>query len=215
MSDRPPVLPYSAEVQRKALHLMAVVIPLGILLLGRTVALAVLGPMAAVALLGDWLRAREGWPRRLIHRVFAPIMRPEELPPPGPVAWNGATMMTTAAALCVLFFPASVAAAALLMQMIGDAAAALVGRRYGRTRYPGSPKSAEGSAAFFAAALVSAAPLLWWPEATPGTGLTPFALVAGALAATVTEAVRLPLNDNLRVPLTAGAAMLLAGALGP
>lgn len=193
---------------------MAVVIPLGILVLGRPAALAVLAPMAVVAVLGDWLRAREGWPRHLIHRVFARIMRPEELPPPGPVVWNGATMMTTASALCVLLFPATVAAAALLMQMIGDAAAALVGRRYGRTRYPGSPKSAEGSAAFFAAALASATPLLWWPAADPGGRLTPLVLVAGALAATVTEAVRLPLNDNLRVPLVAGAAMLIARALG-
>ena len=44
----------------------------------------------------------------------------------------------------------------------------------------------------------------------PGAALSPGMLAAGALAAALAEALPLPINDNLRVPLVAAAAMWLA-----
>ncbi len=208
MSDSPPLISYSAELRRKALHLGALVIPAGILVLGRAAALWVLVPLAAVAVALDVLRLRVRAVHRFIEWVFAPIMRPEEQPPfGGPVVINGATWMCVTAALCALLFPASIAAASLAMLMVGDGAAAVVGRRFGRTRYPFSEKSVEGSLAFFVTGLVAAIPF--------GAGaLSMPVLAAGALTAAAVEALPLPLNDNLRVPLAAGAAMLLLHGLG-
>ena len=211
MSDHAPVISYAAEVRRKALHLLALVIPAGILLFGRETSLLILGPLAALALFGDWSRQRLRWAREPLHRVFAPLMRPEEIPPfGGPIVFNGATMMCVAAALGVALFSPAVAAAALAMQQVGDAAAALVGRRLGRTKWPRSPKSVEGSAAFalFAAGM-GALVGLW-----PGVALSPAQVATGALVAAAVEALPLPVNDNLRVPLAAGAAMWAAGGLG-
>ena len=209
MSDHAPAIPYGAELKRKALHLGALALPAGLLALGRTAALFVLVPLALVAVFCDVARQRWAWMHAFIQWVFAPIMRPEEQPPfGGAVVLNGATWMCVSAALCALAFPEPVAAAALAMLMVGDGAAAVVGRRYGRHRYPSSSKSLEGSAAFFVTGLAAALPLA---TGLPGyDALTPLQLGLGALAATVTEALPVPVNDNLRVPLVAGLVMLLA-----
>lgn len=210
MSDSPPLISYSAELKRKALHLGALVIPAGILVLGRTAALSILAPLAIVAVTLDVLRLRVLAVHRFIEWVFAPIMRPEEQPPfGGPIVINGATWMCVTAALCALLFPEPIAAAALAMLMVGDGAAAVVGRRFGRTRYPFSEKSVEGSVAFFVTGLVAAIPF-----GLVGGALSVPVLAAGALTAAAVEAVPVPVNDNLRVPLAAGAAMLLLQSLG-
>jgi dolichol kinase len=211
MSDHAPAIPYAAELGRKALHLGALVIPFTMLLIGRERSVAILVPLALFGTAWDLARLRWRWLYDATDRLFGPIMRPEERPAFGaPFRLNGATWMCLSAALCALLFPLPIAAAALVMLMVGDGAAAVVGRKFGRTHYPGSPKSAEGSAAFFATALLAAWPLTWWPA--PGLGV--WVLVGGAAVAAVAEAVPFPVNDNLRVPLIAGGAMvLLAGVL--
>ena len=210
MSDHVPVISYAAEVRRKALHLGALVLPLGILYFGREVSLMVLVPLALIALVGDWSRQRLRWARDVLHKLFAPLMRPEEIPPFGErIVFNGATMMCVAAALCTALFAPVIAAAAMGMQMIGDAAAALVGRKIGRTRLFGSPKSLEGSLAFIAtAALTGWAFSLW-----PGVDLSWAQIGVAAVVAAVVEALPIPVNDNFRVPLAAGAAMWAVGLM--
>lgn len=205
MSDHVPVISYAAELRRKALHLLALAIPAGMLLLGREVSVLVLVPLAVVALAADWSRHRIRWAREILHRLFAPLMRPEEIPPfGGPVVFNGATMMCTAAAISIVLFSAPLAAVALAMQMTGDAAAALVGRPLGNTKWPGSPKSVEGTVAFaVVAGLVGWAFAQW-----PGVEVTLAQIIVGAVVAALVELLPIPVNDNLRVPLAAALAML-------
>ncbi|MEO0559576.1 MAG: diacylglycerol/polyprenol kinase family protein [Bacteroidota bacterium] len=217
MSDSAPVISYRAELGRKALHLGALVIPLGILLLdGRTVwgvslSVAILAPLAALALALDVARVRSRGIRDFLHRWFAWLMRPEEIPPlGGPITFNGATMMCTSAAICAALFPAGIAAAALAMLMVGDGAAAIIGRRFGRHRWPGSPKSVEGSLAYAVTAFgIGLAVVVW-----PGSGLGPVACLVGAGSGAIVEALPIPLNDNLRVPLLTGLAMWVASSMG-
>lgn len=223
MHNPAPVLPYDAEVKRKALHLGALVLPVGLLVLGRTAALFLLVPLAAVAVFCDVARQRWPWMHGFIGWVFGPIMRPEEQPAfGGPVVLNGATWMCVSAALCAALFSEPVAAAALAMLMVGDGAAAVVGRRYGRHRYRFGPasakspdsrrkpsgsrrKSLEGSAAFFVTAVLAALPLTSTLLPVP---LTLRQLAFGAFAAALAEALPLPANDNVRVPLVAGLVMM-------
>src|SRR5688572_11108771 len=113
--------------------------------------------------------------------------------------------MCIAAALCVILFPAPVAAAALIMQQMGDAAAAIVGRRYGTVRWPGLRKTLEGSLALAVAAFASAWLLSGLPVEGLSDALPVSRLAAGAVAAAVAEALPVPIDDNLRVPLIAGA----------
>ena len=212
MSGSPPVIPYADELKRKALHLLALVIPAGMLLLGREVSLWLLVPLGSVALLLDWARARHAPTRSVLHRLFAGIMRPEELPPSdggrAPVVFNGATMMCVAAAVTVALFPVGPAAAGMAMLMVGDGAAAVVGRRVGRHRWPGSPKSVEGTAAFAVTAFAVGLGVVAWP----GAGVSVAACAVGAVVAAAVEALPLPVNDNFRVPLLAALAVWLVGA---
>lgn len=208
MSESLPVISYAAELKRKAIHLGALLLPLGILVLGRTVALWILAPLAVCAVGLDLARQRIPAVHRVIEKAFASIMRPEEQPPfGGPLVLNGAVWMCLSAFACALLFPEPIAAAALAMLMVGDGAAAVVGRRYGRHRYPFSPKSLEGTLAFLATALLTAWPLT--VIAMPYPPLTATQLIVGAVTAAVAEALPIPLNDNLRVPVLTGAVMLL------
>ncbi len=185
-------LSYRGELLRKALHLLALIIPIGMLHVPRPTALAVLWPLALAALGADVLRAR--WPtfHRVIRKLFGYMMRPEELPPAGgPLAINGATWVLLSSALLATLFPLSLAATAFALFMVGDAVAAIIGRRFGRHCWPGSRRTLEGSLAFFGAALLT---VRFFPvPSTHG--------VLAALLATLLEALPLPLNDNLRVPL--------------
>lgn len=210
MSDRPPLISYAAELRRKALHLGALVLPAAILVLGRPTAAYVLVPLAVVAVACDWARVRWEPARRALHGVFGGMMRPEEVPPlGGPLVLNGATWMCVASALSAVVFPPAVAAASLAMLMVGDGAAAVVGRRFGRTKWPDGLKSVEGTVAYAASAFAVGLAVVFWPDADLTLGACAVGAVVGALA----EAVPIPVNDNVRVPLVAGAAMAAVMAL--
>lgn len=192
-------IPYAAEVRRKALHLLALVVPLGMALLGRTLSLYLLVPAALLALSADLLRSRSHRFNALILRVFGFMMRTDELPPVGgAVSINGATWVLLSAALLALLFPLPIAVPAFVMFMVSDAAAALVGRRFGRHHWGTNPRTMEGSAAFF---VVGFLVMALFPR---------FPLWVGAVSvlfACAAEALPRPLNDNIRVPLVAAAVL--------
>ncbi len=196
---------FRAELLRKGLHGLAVVLPLGVLLWEEQLRIPLL-VLAALAIGGDIARARSIGARRWLHRVFGTLMRPEEMPPlGGPIVLNGATWMCVAAAFCTAVFSPAIAAAALAIQMLGDGAAALVGRRFGRTRLGKTSKTMEGSVAFLAVAFVAACVVAQWPGAELGV----LACSVGALVGAVVESLPLQVNDNISVPLASAAAMLL------
>ena len=200
MSDSLPVLPYSAELRRKAIHLGALALPAGLLVLPTPLARIVLTSLAAMAVALDIARQR-------VQRAFGWMMRPEEIPVfGGPLVFNGGVWMFLSAAACAWVFPPGIGAAALAMLMVGDGAAAVVGRKLGRTKWPRSPKSVEGSAAYAVAALGTGLAISAWPDA----GLTPMVCVIGAVTGTALEALPIPINDNFRVPLLSGLAMWAA-----
>ena len=83
---------------------------------------------------------------------------------------------------------------------VGDAMAAIIGRRFGRPRVFG--KSIEGSLACF----LSCVAVAW---IYPGDLFTWRMILGGAAVATIFELVPIPLDDNMRISLSAGFAMTL------
>lgn len=198
-------LSYTGEVGRKALHLLALCIPLGAWWLGMPTALYLLGPAALLAVAADIIRAYSTSFNALIRGIFGALMRAEELPAVRRgIRFNGATCVLVGAAVMIAVFPLRVAVPVLIMTMLADAAAALVGRRWGRHPWRSLSATMEGSGAFVATGLCVMA---FAPTIAAGPA------VAGVGVGAVVEALPLPVNDNIRVPVAAALAVVVAETL--
>ncbi len=186
---------WPAEFVRKGIHLFALVIPVGHYLVSFPVAVVGITVPAAVSILIDLSRFRRWRLWDLLAPILGPIIRDHEVKG----GFTGASYILSASAFVIIVYPKAVAIAAITFIIIGDIAAALVGRKWGRHRLIGR-KSIEGSLA----CLIS---LVLVSFAIPGLP-TAVGLV-GAVVATLAEAYSGKLDDNLAVPILSGAAMLL------
>lgn len=200
IEEEVPQIPYAAELKRKALHLLALVVPLSIAVIGKQ-ALFLLIPLTLLALAGDYFRARSEAFARFIYRIFGFMMRAEEVHPVGgPIVINGATWVLITATLLATVFPVRIAAGSFAMFMVCDAAAALVGRRFGRLRWGRTRRTVEGSTAFIITGFIIMALM---------PGFTFWVGAVSVLFAAVAEAAPGPLNDNIRVPFVAATVIFL------
>lgn len=193
---------YNAEISRKVLHLTWITTPIVYWFLPPEIMLWLLVPCVVLAVVIELLRHYSPGFHGFFRQYVGFMVRSAE--------WDrvtGATYVIIGALLTVWLFPKQIAIAVMLIQSISDAAASLVGLRYGRSRFLG--KSLPGSLAFF----VTAVAILWvvLPE-SKGVGFV------SALVATLAEALpalrcgRFELNDNLTVPLVTGAAIYALGS---
>lgn len=200
-------IPYTSELGRKALHLAALAIPAWILLFGKTIALWTFGGLLLLVLLVDILRHRVRPLHRLIESWFGPLMRDKESPEFGTrVVLNGATWMLVGTVMCLLVFPGEIAAIAMAIVISGDAAAAVIGRRWGRTHYRGSRKTVEGSLAFVIVGWIVG----WCFVVFAGSTISWIILPAIVILAAAVEALPIPINDNLYAPLITGLLLWLS-----
>ncbi len=187
------------ELSRKFIHVGASIVAVAIVwlappLTGR----AVLAAALLVALSVEIARRLSTGVARGFLRSFGPMLRAHETR-----GLTGATMLAMGFLLAALIFPPHVAGVGMLYAGVGDAASALVGRRWGSLRFPWG-KSVQGSAAFFAAAMAAG-----W--IAPGVPLLP-ALVA-AVATTLLESLPTVIDDNLMLPIVGALAAWAAVGL--
>lgn len=144
-------------------------------------------------------------------RQFERVRRPEEI-----FSWASIGFLLTLILLAWLC-PMPVAIAAAGMLAFGDGMSSLAGKALGRHRIPWNRrKSWEGTSAGFVAGFVGAYALVTWYATAVGRTYDPTLLIVvfivGAAAAMFAES--LPrFEDNVTVPLFAGAAMWIAWAL--
>ena len=163
------------------------------------------GMVAALAVISggglglDLLRFRVQWLNNKFLRWLSPLLKSEE-----GRRLTGATYLVTGALFTFLLFGPEVAVPALLFLSLGDPAAALVGRRMPGPRIFG--KSPGGTAAFVALGLVTVGVLT-------GSGSVDYhwGLLVGALIAGLVELSPDYPDDNLTIPLIAGASMHFMG----
>jgi dolichol kinase len=190
---------------RKALHLLALALPFGAWAVGTPTALYLLAPLTVVAVTADVARAYSASFNAVIRGVFGGLMRVEELPRTrAGVRFNGATCVLVGTTLMVVLFTLRIAVPVLVMAMLADAAAALVGRRWGRHTWGALSATVEGTAAFVATGLGVMAffsSIAFGPAA------------AGVLMGAGIEALPLPVNDNIRVPVAAAVVVVGCEAL--
>jgi len=178
-----------SEAPRKAIHLTSIIIPLGILYLPLSVSRRALAVFTVVFLIADLLRIHHPRIRSYFSLFFRQLIRRHERR--GLLA---STYMLMSALLATWLFSKEIAAAAYIYLVIGDTAAAIVGKAWGRVRVFG--KTLEGFLAGFVASWAAAAALV------PSIPLEH--LAAGALVAMIVEILPIPVDDNFRIPLLAG-----------
>lgn len=181
------------EIARKSFHLATVLVPLLVWVLPRGAALALVIPAALLWLGVDVARLTLRPVRHLFFRLTRTMLRHHERR-----GLTGGTYMIVSYAVALLLFPKGIAVAAMLFNGLGDAAAALVGKRWGRHRTAWG-KSWEGFAAAFATSLAAGLAV-----ARLDPALAAPAAALGALAAAAAEFAPLPLDDNVRVTLGGG-----------
>lgn len=122
---------------------------------------------------------------------------------------NSATWYATALLAIALANVVPAAAAALLVLGLGDPAAAIVGKRYGKHKLIHG-RTLEGTLAFVGVGALASFAFL--SAVHPTLGLTKAAMIglAAALAGAVAELTSRRLDDNLTIPLAAFAAAWLA-----
>jgi len=182
---------FAQELKRKLFHGLSLVYLAIYLVAGRAWTLWILGGLFAMVGAIEAVRLRKPEFNALLLRVFGGIHREHEARKPSGILWT-----LLGCFLTVWLVPhKDVVITALVCLALGDAAASLVGRRWGHLRY--GNKSLEGSLACFLTCWAVATLFLHSPFATQEILLV-------AMLVTVAEAVPLPLNDNIWIPLIPG-----------
>jgi dolichol kinase len=191
---------YTGELARKAIHFSSLAIPIGLYLTPPEVSKPVLLILALTTLAVDVVRLHAPQVRTIFYFLFGRIIREHE-------RFNllGSTYLLLAALLCLFAFEKPIAVTSLGFLVVGDTMAALVGRRWGRIKI--LEKSLEGSLACFGSCV-----LVGWLY--PGPELSWTMILVGSAVATIFELLPIPLDDNLRMSLSAGFAMTWVRGLG-
>lgn len=187
----------TSELKRKAIHLASFSIPIAYYLSPPSWARNWQRALLASVILSlaiEVFRLHNPRIRSVFRHFFGELLRNHE-----DVSLLGSTYLLIAMLLTLHLFDRPVAFLALGFLILGDTMAAIVGKGIGRLRLLGG-KTLEGSAACF---LVCFGLTFFMPDIPWQVGLV------GALTATVFELLPIPLDDNFRIPLSAGFAMEL------
>lgn len=185
-----------SEYKRKLIHLFNLAIPFGYLYVfpEKWVFVKLLSILMVLFIIFDILRHKVTWVKSLFSLFIDSMLRSHEQE--GKL--TGATWVMIGAVISIILFSKPVAIIALIFMSIGDTAAGLIGQRYGKHKIWN--KSWEG---FFGGLFVCIIIGMNY-------SLLPMTIsLSGAVAAMVMEILPIPLDDNFKIPLGAGAIMMM------
>ena len=186
---------------RKATHFVALLIPTCYIIFPKPWAIGFMSLAMVVTIAFEIVRLRRLKPWQYLKWAIGGMIRPKE----ENGNFTGAFYIILGGLATIIFFPRWIAVTAITFEIIGDAASAMIGRRYGK-HYIRRPKTIEGALGFLAIAVLI---VLLVPR-------VPFTVgIIGAVVATVVEAVSIYRDDNLTVPLISGLVMHLLILLFP
>ena len=185
-----------SEYKRKLIHLFNLAIPFSYLYVfpEKWVFVKLLSILMVLFLIFDILRHKVAWVKSLFTLFINSMLRSHEQE--GKL--TGATWVMIGAVISIILFSKPVAIIALIFMSLGDSAAGLIGQRYGKHKIWN--KSWEG---FFGGLFVCIIVGMNY-------SLLPMTIsLSGAVAAMVMEILPIPLDDNFKIPLGAGAIMMM------
>lgn len=184
---------WKGELVRKGIHLCSLLIPTAYFIFNPLLIVICLSVACAISALFDLLRFfGHDTIKKYLSLIFGFIMRPREKK-----SFSGSTTILFAALLVYLLYDLPIAAASMVIVVVGDTAAAVVGRLVGKIRLINS-KSLEGTLAFIMFSLLG---MLVIPDLEFQLSLI------GVLAGALFEILPIPIDDNISVPIIAGGIM--------
>ncbi len=154
--------------------------------------LIVSGSCFLISFIFDFLRLRDHQFNSQFMKFFSAFIRRTETN-----RYNGSTFLCFAFFVVILLFSRNIAITAMLFLSLGDAAAELGGKNFGRLKI--FQRSLEGAAAFFSVAFLVAYTLFEdWRIA-----------LLGAFAGAMVELFSFDVDDNLTVPIGSALALSL------
>ncbi len=173
------------ELIRKSIHLTSVVIVIVYFYAGKNAVMGMLILFLLLFLIIENARLKYNISIPLLQSLF----RKNEISHPA-----GHIYFIIGAIISISIFSYEIASAAILMATFGDLSAALIGKKYGRTKIFHGPKSLEGSlSALIVNFVIGYLFLGGWPVA-----------VIMALSATLAELWFTRVDDNLAIPIFSG-----------
>ena len=184
------------EYLRKLIHIFNLSIPIGYMYIvpEKWMMVLILFGISILFLFVDIMRHRVPIVKNLFGNIFGSMLRSHERD--GKL--TGATWVMFGSVITIMLFSKQVAIIALIFMSIGDTAAGLIGQRFGKHKIWN--KSWEGFIAGLAVCIIIALNYKLLPIHVS---------VAGAIAAMVMELLPIPLDDNFKIPLGAGAIMMM------
>jgi dolichol kinase len=191
------------ETLRKGIHISSLLIPLFYrYVLGfdqRRLMFYLLLAAFVVMLVVEFQRFWQRSFRRTFWWIFGMVLRRHEMKD-----FTGATYLLFSEMLCVAFFEPNIAFCAMAFLSLGDTFAAIFGINFGKRLHPGQKKSLEGSLACFIGCFVFG--LFFFPN-------NPLIALTGSLGATLAEQSKIPVDDNVDMPIVSAIVMTLTKVL--
>ena len=186
---------HNSEFLRKLLHLSNLVIPFTYLFYfdSKVEALIILLPITLLAFLIEYLRINSISVKNIFDKYLFSMLRNHEKSG----KYTGATWVFISSTLSIGIFPKDIAIISLIYMSIGDTAAGLIGRKFGRIKIYN--KTLEGALAGFIVCLIVGLMI--------DLNLSKTLVAIGALSAAIIEFMPISIDDNLRIPLFSGTVM--------
>jgi dolichol kinase len=162
----------------------------------RELALTILIPLTLFSLFLDYGRYYHKTLAKFVDKIFGFLMRKHERDAKKKNL-NGATYVLLSAVLVIVIFPKVFVVTAFAVLIIGDTSAALIGRKFGKTKF--LFKSLEGTLAFFFSSclVVLLAPKIQGNLTEYLIGIA--AVAVGAIAENISGEWA---DDNFMIPIT-------------
>ena len=189
-------LTYKHELYRKGVHLSSSIFPFMLYLLGKQFFLIYILPFMVICIFLDYAKSSFQIINNIYFYFFRIVTRSSEYKKP-----TGATWVFTGIILTVLLFKENIAITSLIILSISDSMAAIIGLKFGKTKL--FSKTLEGSFAFYLSTFLII-------SITTNLPLSYAILIS--IVTTFSELVKLKINDNVIIPLTAGLLLMIVGA---
>ena len=200
---------YFEEIKRKCVHLSSLWMVAATLLLAgwQWIACVIFFLLLLLTLVSEHDYANGGkYLGRLYGHLFGKMLR-NEVKKGQWIVSGGAPVLAAALMVNLLFSPV-IAASSLAVMLTGDAAAALIGRKFGRHKLVNN-KSLEGLISFIVVGFIAVCAVFLIMRVPSKWFIWGFiAVIAGALAELFQK--QLKLDDNFTIPLSCGIVLYLA-----